>query len=134
MRKGFLTCTGVVMSAALGGAILATDEDLWKFEAAHGYALAVFVVVDIGVLAFLLSRGSRLSFRLASIWGTVQALVMVADIFTAPASLGLTQAQFAVYLFGLGYYDGAHIAFLFPALFVANVLFAEFAYFDQRGH
>jgi hypothetical protein len=130
--KGFLTSAGLVASAALGAAIVATDRNLWKFEPSHAFALSAFVIVDFGVAGYLMSKGSRLSFQLASIWGTLQALVMLADIFTAPASLGLTQAQFAVYLFGLGYYDSYHIAFLFPALFVVNILLAEFAYFDQR--
>jgi len=132
MRKGLLTSAGLVTSGALGVAIIVTDRNLWKFEPTHGYALGGFLAVDLGLLTFILLRGSRLSFRLASSWGIFQALVMLADIFTVPSSLGLTQTQFAEYLFGLGYYDSAHIAFLFPALFIVNVLVAEFAYFDLR--
>jgi hypothetical protein len=79
-----------------------------------------------------LAKGSRRTILLAGAWGGVQALIMLSDIMTGPTSLSLPPDQFAIYLFGLGYYDSNHIAFLFPLLFVVNIIVPVSALFGRR--
>ncbi|HEY6283871.1 MAG TPA: hypothetical protein VIW22_08110, partial [Nitrososphaerales archaeon] len=61
-------------------------------------------------------------------------LIMVGDIFW-PSPFGsfeVSQTDFAKYLFGLGLYDSKHIAYLFPALFVVEILVLVVALWEGR--
>jgi hypothetical protein len=133
MRKGLATSALLGLSAVLGLAILGTDHNLWSFEPSHAYGLIAFVIIDLVGIALILWKGSRNMLRLGGAWGAVFTLIMVSDIFSGGASaFGLDSNEFAVYLFGLGYYDSQHIAFLFPALFVVNIFAAIVGFLESR--
>jgi hypothetical protein len=132
MKRGLSTAALLLASAVLGSGIVLTDKNIWRFEPSHAYGLIAFVAVDLSLMGLVALRPSKRGLLLAAVWGLVQALIMLSDVATGPASFGLSAAQFAVYLFGLGYYDSSHIPYLFPALFIVNVLESEFAYFDWR--
>jgi O-antigen ligase len=130
--KGVLTKAFLLVAFLLQLAILATDKNIWRDAPTHAYGLAVFAIIDLALFGFLFMRTNRQTFLLVSAWGLIQALVMLADIFNGPSTYG-TPTQFATYLFGLGYYDSNHIAFLFPALFVVTILLALSALIESRS-
>jgi len=133
MKKGLTTSVLLALSALLGLAILGTDNNLWTSEPSHAYGLILFVVIDIVGIGLIMWKGSRNLLMLGGAWGFVFALIMVSDIWSGAASaLGWTPAQFATYLFGLGYYDSQHIAFLFPALFAVNLLVGIVGFLESR--
>src|SRR5271157_4779698 len=133
MRTGLLTSVLLVLSTLLGLAILGTDHNLWSLEPSHAYGLIGFVAVDVIAIALVMWKGSRMTLLLGGIWGALFALIMVSDIYSGGATaFSTTPDQFAIYLFGLGYYDTYHIAFLFPALFVVNILVAIVGYWESR--
>ena len=114
--------------------MLSTDYNLWTYEPVHAYGLIVFVLIDVVAIGLVAWKGTPNLIRLAGAWGAVFALIMVSDIFSGGANVfGLSPEEFAIYLFGLGYYDSAHIAFLFPALFVVNILAAIVGFWETRG-
>jgi len=134
LKSGVATSVLLVASALLGIAILSTDYNLWTYEPAHAYGLIAFVAIDLVAIGLVSWRGTRNVLRLAGAWGAIFALIMVSDIFSGGANaFGLSPEQFAIYLFGLGYYDSAHIALLFPALFVVNILAAIVGFWETRG-
>lgn len=129
-----MTSVLLAISALLGIAILATDHNLWNYEPTHAYGLVVFVIIDIVAIGLAMLRSSRNILRLAGAWGFLFALIMVSDIYSGGATaIGLTPDQFASYLFGLSYYDNQHIAFLFPSLFVVDILAGIAGLFESRG-
>jgi hypothetical protein len=133
MRTGLLTSVLLVLSALLGLAILGTDHNLWSLEPSHAYGLIGFVAIDVIAMALVMWKGSRMALLLGGIWGALFALIMVSDIYSGGATaFSTTTDQFAIYLFGLGYYDAYHIAFLFPALFVVNILVAIVGFWESR--
>ncbi|HYC26449.1 MAG TPA: hypothetical protein VEB67_00325 [Nitrososphaerales archaeon] len=129
-RRATGTLLFLVISIVLEASILGTDMNLRNDGIMHFYALAGFTVVDIVLLAMAFMNSRRMTLRLVALWGVLQAVVMIADIFNGPSTYG-TYSQFATYLFGLGYYDSNHIAFLFPALFVVRILLAAAAFRDS---
>ena len=120
------------LSALLGIAVLATDQNLWTYEPSHAYGLIGFVVVDVVVLGLVVVRAGKMTLRVAGVWGILQALIMLSDITTGPQALGMSQSDFARYLFGLAFYDTKHIAYLFPALFAVNVVLLIVAFLASR--
>jgi len=133
-KKGKLTAVLLLATAILGVAILATDQNVWQYQPSHAYALAAFVVIDLLLAGMVLMRGTRSSLRIAGLWGLLQALIMVGDIFwPSPfGSFAVSQTDFAMYLFGLGLYDNKHIAYLFPTLFVLEILVLVVAFWEMR--
>ncbi len=133
-KKGKLTAVLLLATAILGVAILATDQNVWQYQPSHAYALAAFIVVDLLLEGMVLMRGTRSSLRIAGLWGLLQALIMVGDIFwPSPfGSFAVSQTDFAMYLFGLGLYDNKHIAYLFPTLFVLEILVLVVAFWEMR--
>lgn len=133
-KKGKVTILLLLVSAILGVAILATDQNLWQYQPSHAYGLAAFVVVDLLLAGMVLMRGTRSSLKISGLWGLLQALIMVGDIFwPSPfGSFAVSQTDFAKYLFGLGLYDSQHIAYLFPALFVVEILVLVVALWEGR--
>ncbi len=134
MKKGKFTAVLLLATAILGVAILATDQNLWQYQPSHAYSLAAFVVIDLLLAGMVLMRGTRSSLRISGLWGLLQALIMVGDIFwPSPfGSFAVSQTDFANYLFGLGLYDSKHIAYLFPALFVLEILVLVVALWEMR--
>lgn len=97
--------TGVMLllSAAAGIYLLATDKSLWLLAVSHAVGLIMIVVVDL-VLG-IYSLGSSRSVYLPSIAAGVLGFVLQGgDIFTAP-QYHMTIPYFARYLFGLGAFD-----------------------------
>ncbi len=133
-KKGKLTAVLLLATAILGVAILATDQNVWQYQPSHAYALAAFIVVDLLLAGMVLMRGTRSSLRIAGLWGLLQAVIMVGDIFwPSPfGSFAVSQTDFAMYLFGLGLYDNKHIAYLFPTLFVLEILVLVVAFWEMR--
>ena len=133
-KKGKVTVLLLLVSALLGAAILATDQNIWQYQPSHAYSLAAFIVVDVLLAGMVLMRGTRSALRVAGLWGLLQALIMVGDIFwPSPfGSFAVSQTDFAKYLFGLGLYDSKHIAYLFPALFVVEILVLIVAFWERR--
>ncbi|MDA4126776.1 MAG: hypothetical protein OK452_06210 [Thaumarchaeota archaeon] len=133
-KKGKFTAVLLLATAILGVAILATDQNVWQYQPSHAYGLAAFVVIDLLLAGVVLMRGTRSSLRISGIWGLLQALIMVGDIFW-PSPFGsfpVSQTDFAKYLFGLGLYDSKHIAYLFPTLFVLEILVLVVAFWEMR--
>ena len=133
-KKGKVTALLLLVSAILGVAILATDQNVWQYQPTHVYGLAAFVVVDLLLAGMVLMRGTRSALKISGLWGLLQALIMVGDIFwPSPfGSFAVSQTDFAKYLFGLGLYDDKHIAYLFPALFVVEILVLIVAFWERR--
>ena len=132
-KKGMATAVLLLLSAVLGISILATDQNLWQDQPSHAYSLIVFVVIDLGLAGLTAGKGGKSMLRAAGAWGGVQALIMLGDIFWPMpfGSIPLTQSDFATYLFGLGFYDNKHIAFLFPTLFVVLLVLAGVAFWES---
>jgi hypothetical protein len=133
-KKGKITTLLLLLSAVLGISILATDQNLWQYQPSHAYSLILFVAIDLGLGGLTLRIGTKPILRAAAGWGFLQALIMLGDIFW-PMPFGnipLTQSDFATYLFGLGFYDSKHIAFLFPTLFVVLLVLAGAAFWESR--
>ena len=129
--KGMWTKVLLIVSFVLELAILATDKNIWKDSPPHAYGLVVFAVIDLALLGYLFMRTGKMTLRLVAVWGLIQVVVMIADIFNGPSTYG-TSSDFATYLFGLGYYDSNHIAFLFPTLFVVRIVLATVAFLESR--
>jgi hypothetical protein len=132
MAKGQATSLLLVVSALLGTTIILTDRNLWQYQPSHAYGLIAFIIIDLGAAGLVLAKGSRRTIVVAGAWGGLQALIMMSDIITGPTSINLPPDQFAIYLFGLGYYDNMHIAFLFPLLFVVNIIVLLSALLGRR--
>jgi len=134
-KKGKVTAVPLLVSALLGIAILGTDQNLSQYQPTHVYGLAAFVVIDLVLAGLVLMKGTKLTLRIAGLWGLVQALVMLSDITTTNPfgnSFPISQTDFARYLFGLAFYDTKHIAYLFPLLFAVNLLVLIVAMMEAR--
>lgn len=133
MKPGLATSALLAVSALIGLTILGTDSNLWNYEPSHAYGLIAFVIIDIIGIGLIRWKGSRNLLRLGAAWGAIFALLQVSDVYSGgAAAIGLTPDQFASYLFGLGYPDNAHIAFLNPALLVVNILVAVVGFWESR--
>ena len=91
----------------------------------HWYGLLVSGIVDAVAFGILIFTGRKLFIGLGVIWGTFMAIFQVADILTASSlNVGLTESQFATYLFGLSKYPGAlpYIPGLYDLLFAIYIL------------
>jgi hypothetical protein len=134
-KKGKFAVLLLLVSAILGVAILGTDKNLWQYQPLHAYGLIAFVVIDVVLAGMVLMRGTRSSLRISGLWGLLQALIMVGDIFTPSpfgSSFPVSQPDFANYLFGLGLYDNNHIAYLFPTLFAVQILLLVVSLWEAR--
>jgi len=100
----------LLISAAVGGYILATDSYLWAVAPTHAYGLAAFTVID---LALIVSqwRMPRTAIIVAVLLGLVQLGAMSGDVFLGTltfSSNGATAAAFSKYLLG----DAAFVTLL----------------------
>lgn len=93
----------LLLSAAAGVYLLATDGSLWNLALSHAVGLIVIVAVDI-VLGLFSIAASRWAY-LPSLAAAVLAVVLqLGDFLTAP-QYNMTVSYFAGYLFGLGAFD-----------------------------
>ncbi|HEV2390457.1 MAG TPA: Rieske 2Fe-2S domain-containing protein [Nitrososphaerales archaeon] len=108
----------MLLSAAAGIYLLATDGSLWILAVSHAYGLVIIVVLDV-ILGLLNLAGSKRVY-LASLAAALLGLVLqLGDIATAP-QYNMTMAYFASYLFGLGAFDA--LLLLQVAVIVLGVL------------
>lgn len=93
----------MLLSAAAGVYLLATDGSLWILAVSHAYGLVTIVVLEVllGVLNLMGSKRIYLASLAAACLGIV---LQLGDIVTAP-QYNMTMAYFASYLFGLGAFD-----------------------------
>jgi hypothetical protein len=92
----------LLVSAAVGGYILATDSYLWAVAPTHAYGLAVFTVIDLALVVGPW-RMSRTAVIAAVLLGLVQLGAMSGDVFFGVltfSSNGTTSAAFSKYLLG----------------------------------
>jgi Rieske Fe-S protein len=93
----------MLLSAASGSYLLATDGSLWHLALSHAAGLVVIVVVDVvlGVLSLASSRRAYIPSLAAALLAVV---LQLGDILTAP-QYNMTVTYFASYLFGLVAFD-----------------------------
>lgn len=118
----------LIASSLLGDYILLEDAHLWRYAAAHAYALLGFLIVDAALLVVILLRG-ELGVRLASLWGALQIMLMIADILTAP-QFGFTYLEFEKDLYGYWAFDALLATRLLQALYPA--LASHLNYITER--
>jgi len=93
----------MLLSAAAGIYLLATDGSLWILAVSHAIGLVIIVVLDV-FLGILNLTGSKRVY-LASLAAACLGIVLqLGDIATAP-QYNMSVAYFASYLFGLGAFD-----------------------------
>lgn len=93
----------LLVSAAAGSYLLATDGSLWHLALSHAVGLVVVVLVDFGI--GLMSLFSLRWAYLPSLAAAVLAVVLqLGDILTAP-QYSMTVQYFASYLFSLWAFD-----------------------------
>ena len=118
----------LLVSAALGGYILATDSYLWAAAPTHAYGLGAFSALDIVLVLGLLVR-PRISIILALLLGLVQLGAMAGDVFFGTLTLSAsitTAAAFSKYLLG----DRAFVTLL--GVQVVLIIVALATFFDWR--
>jgi Rieske Fe-S protein len=93
----------MLLSAAAGIYLLATDGSLWILAVSHAVGLVIIVVLDILLGAMNLIGSKRV--YLASLAAALLGIVLqLGDIVTAP-QYNMSIAYFALYLFGLPAFD-----------------------------
>ncbi len=111
---GFL----MLLSAAAGVYLLATDGSLWILAVSHAVGLVIIVLLDVS-LGIMNLLGSKRVY-LASLAGAVLGIALqLGDITTAP-QYNMTIPYFASYLFGLVAFDALLV--LQVAVIVLGVL------------
>jgi hypothetical protein len=100
----------LLISAAVGSYILATDSYLWSVAPTHAYGLAAFTVIDLALIVGIW-RMPRIAIIVAVLLGLVQMGAMGGDVFfgTMTFSSNVTTADaFSKYLLG----DAAFVTLL----------------------
>jgi arsenite oxidase small subunit len=108
----------MLLSAATGIYLLATDGSLWILAVSHAIGLVIIVVLDVllGVLNLTGSKRVYLASLAAAFLGIV---LQLGDIATAP-QYNMTVTYFASYLFGLVAFDA--LLLLQVAVIVLGIL------------
>jgi Rieske Fe-S protein len=93
----------LLLSAASGFYLLATDNSLWRLALSHAYGLIAIVIIDIvlGLMNLASARGAYLPGLAAAV---LAVILQLGDIATAP-QYNMTPQYFAAYLFGLPAFD-----------------------------
>ncbi len=93
----------MLLSAAAGVYLLATDGSLWILAVSHAIGLVIIVILDVtlGLMNLLGSKRIYLASLAAAVLGIV---LQLGDIMTAP-QYNMTIPYFASYLFGLVAFD-----------------------------
>lgn len=116
--KGYWTVSlGLLLiaSSAFGAFLLATDDHLWEHAPDHAYALIGFVFIDALLLSLLRIR-RQIGIRLVPIWGSIQAVIMLADVLTAQ-QFGVSYFEFALDLYGNWAFDALLLARILQAIY-----------------
>ena len=79
--------------------ILAVDMVLWEFNPrnGHAYALIAFTVINLLLIGAVLAK-PRTGLTITALWGTLQILLLIADVATG-LGIGATPTESAAYLF-----------------------------------
>jgi glucan phosphoethanolaminetransferase (alkaline phosphatase superfamily) len=100
----------LLVSAALGSYILATDSALWSVAPTHAYGLGAFVVIDLALMIGQWRKPDA-AIIIMVLLGLAQLGAMSGDVFfgasTLPANF-TTNAAFSKYLLG----DAAFVTLL----------------------
>ena len=97
-----LLCVVLLISAAVGGYILATDSYLKSAAPTHADGLAAFTVIDL-ILIVGVWRKPRIAIIVAVLLGLVQMAAMGGDVFFGTLTFSsnvTTAAAFSNYLLG----------------------------------
>jgi len=91
----------LVLSTALGGALLSVDDVLWKYGPTHAYALAVMTGINTGLLALLFLKPKK-TLLVVALWGAVELGILVGNLLVGAQSgvAGFTQEDLTEYLLG----------------------------------
>ena len=108
----------MLLSAAAGIYLLATDGSLWILAVSHAVGLVIIVLLDVslGVMNLLGSKRVYLASLAAAVLGIA---LQLGDVTTAP-QYNMTAAYFAAYLFGLVAFDA--LLLLQVAVIVLGIL------------
>jgi hypothetical protein len=107
----------LVISIVVGLIILSFDGLLWfdNPKNGHAYALIGFTVIQLLLLTGLFLR-PRWTVRAAFYWSIIYLVLLLLNPLSGPA-IGVSPAEFALYLFGLspiGSFDNVSCPFLCP--------------------
>ncbi len=93
----------MLLSAAVGVYLLASDHSLWILAVSHAVGLVIVVILDVtlGLLNYAGSKRVYVASLAAALLGIV---LQLGDIATAP-QYGMSMSYFASYLFGLAAFD-----------------------------
>jgi len=100
----------LLVSAAVGGYILATDSYLWAVAPTHAYGLGAFTIFDLALIVGFW-RMPRTATTVTVLLSLVQLGAMSGDVFFGTltfSSNGATSSAFSRYLLG----DGAFVTLL----------------------
>jgi hypothetical protein len=92
----------LLVSAVIGGYILATDSYLWSVAPTHAYGLAAFTIIDLVLIAGLW-RMPRIAIIVSILLGLIQLGAMSGDVFLGTMTFSsnvTTAAAFSKYLLG----------------------------------
>lgn len=93
----------MLLSAAAGVYLLATDGSLWILAVSHAVGLVIIVVLDVS-LGIMNLQGSKRVYLASLAAACLGIALQLGDVATAP-QYNMTVAYFASYLFGLGAFD-----------------------------
>lgn len=93
----------LLVSALMGGFLLATDSSLWQVAFSHAVGLVAIVVID-AILGVANLASVKKVFIPSFAAGCVGAVLQLGDIATA-SQYNMTMLDFSLYLFGLWAFD-----------------------------
>ncbi len=98
--------TPLILSTAFGAVILAFDGLLWldNPKNGHAYALIAFTLIPVFLLGVLLA-GRGWAVRATLYWAAAYLVMLALNPLTGPA-IGISPAEFALYLFGVSPISG----------------------------
>jgi hypothetical protein len=91
----------LIISIVFGAIILVFDGLLWldNPKNGHAYALIVFTLIQVVLLGSILSRRAW-AVRATLYWASIYLAMLALNPLTGPA-IGISPAEFALYLFGI---------------------------------
>lgn len=120
----------LILAGLVGIETLITDEILWLAAPIHAYTLIIFVLVNLGLGAMALFRGTKRIYLIALGWAALQLLALVGDVvLIAPFAAGrenFTIQEFGSYLFA----NPERVDI--PVMTTLLLLVAIFAYLAKR--
>ncbi len=97
-----IVSAALAVSALLGGLILKTDAYLWAAAPSHAYGLAVFVVLDLALIAATWTVGG-IGLAASALLAGAQFAAMAGDLFVGQPQ-GLPLPAWQQYILGDDYF------------------------------